>query len=88
MRIGESMYAALRYLEANDGAVTCAFELARAVGQRGSAQYGYQIVNRCMGAGLVACDPQHPKAAKGSAGAMVLTDAGREALSSNGGEQS
>lgn len=67
-RIGPSMLYALRYLADNDGAVSCAFELARAVGPRGSAQYGYQIVNRCMGAGLVACDPQHPKALSSNGG--------------------
>lgn len=85
-RIGPSMLYALRYLDSNDGAVSCAFELARAVGPRGSAQYGYQIVNRCERAGLVAYDLDHPKAAPNSNGAVVLTDAGRRVLNPDGGE--
>jgi len=79
-RIGPSMHYALRYVRDHDGAVSSAFELARAVGPNGSAQYGYEIVGRCVKAGLLAYDPDHLKAAANSNGAVVLTEAGESAL--------
>jgi len=84
--VGPCMLAALRYIEACGGVVSCAFELAKAVGPNRSAKYGYRTVGRCERVGLIAFDLTHPQAAKGSNGAIVLTDAGRAALHPNGEE--
>lgn len=79
-RIGASMLAALHHVRNVGGAVSCAFELARAIGPHGSAQYGYRTINRCVAAKLLAFDPQHPDAAPRSNGAIVLTSAGNAVL--------
>jgi hypothetical protein len=80
-RIGPSMYEALRMVDRAGGAVGAKLDLAELVGPNGSRKYGYEIVDRCLGAGLLVIDPQHPASqGRRGGGAVVLTEAGRQAL--------
>lgn len=76
-RIGPAMAATCRILRHYfDGVAESRMELARHVGPHGSLKYGYATIDRCLTAGLVRIDPDHPKRARRSSGAVVLTDAG------------
>jgi hypothetical protein len=71
-RTGNGMRAALRFIAAHPR--TPKLAVAEAVGPNGSRRYGYQIVDRCIAAGLV-------HAGTGLRGCrLTLTDAGRATL--------
>jgi hypothetical protein len=75
-RIGPAMQHAVRYVHEIGGVASCALVVAEAVGPNGSRKYGYQTVDRCIRAGLLAVDPNHPAASTHGSGAIVLTEAG------------
>jgi hypothetical protein len=76
-RVGPSMSATCRILRHYfDGVAESRMELARHVGPHGSLKYGYNTIDRCLVAGLVKLDPDHPKRAPRSSGAVVLTEYG------------
>jgi hypothetical protein len=76
--VGPAMEAALRVIHYRfGGAAPCKLAVAEEVGPYGSRYYGYRTVDRVIAAGLAKLDPKHPNAVRNSAGAVVLTDAGR-----------
>jgi len=73
-RIGPKMGEAVRIVRRAGGAVPCCKYLAERVGPNGSLRYGYDIVGRCLKAGILALDTEDPLAKRGSAGAVTLTE--------------
>lgn len=78
MKIGWKMRLACKLLTDEGGAVPSTHVLAQWVGPHNSTKYGYAIVKRCVEAGLVVRDPNHPSATPTGAGAVVLTNTGRK----------
>jgi len=76
--VGPKMRAALRYVKWN-GPYASKNRLAQVVGPHGSADYGYRIVNRCIGS-LLTVDSEHPDASPRGKGAVCLTDRGKQYL--------
>lgn len=74
-RVGPKMRYAVT-LVSQVGPYPSANQLAIDVGPHGSQDYGYRIVNRCLSAGLLALDREHPDATPQANGAIVLTEKG------------
>lgn len=79
-RIGPAMKAAVSVLDRSGGVLPNMCALADRVGPNGSRKYGYETVYRCIRAGLIVIDSDHPNRSRRGSGAVVLTDSGREAL--------
>lgn len=77
-RIGPKMRRAVRLVGA--GPEPSKNQVAKAVGPHGSQDYGYRIVNRCLGRGLLRVDPDHPEATPSGQGAVVITKRGEAFL--------
>jgi hypothetical protein len=80
-RVGPKMHEAVLAV-ATEGAYASKNKLAQQVGPNGSQDYGYRIVDRCVGS-LLALDTEHPDATPQGRGAVVLTDAGRRYLAAH-----
>jgi len=78
--VGPAMHRAIERV-AQRGPYSAKLPLAESVGPRGSRDYGYRIVNRCVGYnGFPELDPDHEAATPQGLGAVVLTDRGEEYL--------
>jgi len=76
-QVGPKMHAAV---EAADSKVWQSQKaLAEAVGPNGSTDYGYRIINRCLGKGLIKII-EHEKANPHGMGAVTVTDKGKRYL--------
>jgi len=78
--VGPKMRAALQILAR--GPKQSKKALAEVVGPNGSLRYGYEVVNRVVKGKLATVESDHEDANPHGAGAVVLTDAGREYLDS------
>ena len=76
--LGPKQQSALWFLACR-GPYASVNRLARQVGPHRSARYGRATIARLRDRGLIAVDPAHPAAARGSRGAVVLTPAGEAA---------
>jgi hypothetical protein len=79
-RIGPRMRDAVQIVADCGGVVGCMLYVAERVGPHGSRLYGYQTVHRAIAAGLLGLEPEHPRASRYGAGAVVITADGRDAL--------
>jgi hypothetical protein len=80
-QVGPKMHAAIIRV-AVSGPYPSKNQLAISVGPNGSQDYGYRIVNRCVGKGLLAIDPENEVATPKGRGAVVLTEKGERYLES------
>ncbi len=81
--IGDKMDAALKLI-CEFGPYASQNQLAKAVGPNSSQKYGYRIIKRCSGKGLITLDADHPNATPQGDGAVVLTRKGKRYLVSEG----
>ena len=75
-RTGPAMAHACRVLRDQDGVMPSKMTLAAEIGPHGSLKYGYATIERCLKAGLVRVEPNHPQRGTHSGGAVVLTEKG------------
>lgn len=75
-RIGEKMVEAVEYVKKSGGAVKSKNDVATRIGPNGSAQYGYQTVNRCLRRNLLVLNPDNEKAEPRGKGAVEVTEKG------------
>jgi hypothetical protein len=73
-KIGPRMDDLMSLLDSTGGVAPSMMWLAERVGPHGSLRYGYQIVHRCIRAGLIRIDPEHEARSAHSSGAVVKED--------------